>query len=138
MEKTPISQGNTWNTSGDIEAMGTGGVDSLKEAIEEVDELIRKREILSQRFLAEGEKMKTKINNFLSESAPKGDDDSEFARERAELRKKQIEISEMQLNETVGAWRDIALLKKELRDRTKELHEKTSRAEALGRIMEGE
>jgi len=138
MEKGHIPQGNTWNTSDDFGTLGKGRVESLKEAIQEVDELIRKREELSKKFIAEGEKMKTKINNFLSESAPTGEDDSEFARERAELRKKQIEISEMQLNETVGAWRDIALLKKELRDREKELHEKTTRAEALSRILEEE
>ena len=80
--------------------------------------------------------MKANIHNFLLENAPKGEDDSEFTRERAELRKKQIEISELQLNEKINCWRDVALLKKELRENTKELSEKESRAEMIGKILE--
>ncbi len=87
-------------------------------------------------FIKEAEGMKTNINNFLMESSPKGEDDSEFVRERSELRKKQIDISEVQLNEKVGCWRDIALLKRELRDRTKELSEKESRSDAIRKILE--
>ena len=97
--------------------------------------MIEERKILSRRFIKEGEKMKSNINNFLLENAPKGEDDSEFTRERAELRKKQIDISELQLNEKVNAWTDIALLKKEMRESIKELNEKESRAEMLGRIL---
>ena len=70
------------------------------------------------------------------ENAPKGEDDSEFARERSELRKKQIDISEIQLNEKVGCWRDIALLKKELREQERELNQKESRTEMLKEILE--
>ena len=69
------------------------------------------------------------------ENAPKGEDDSEFTRERAELRKKQIDISELQLNEKVGCWRDIALLKRELREWGSELSEKTSRADTIRQIL---
>jgi hypothetical protein len=136
MEKTPISKENTWNTSNGLESMGKGKVDSLKETVEEIQFLIKERTTLSEDFIGEGEKMKSKINNFLLENAPKGEDDSEFARERSELRKKQIDISELQLNEHVGCWRDIALLKKELRDQIKELNQKESRAEMFGKILE--
>jgi hypothetical protein len=142
MENVPISSGisdntlNNWNTSEKFESVGKIKVDSLKETVGEINDLIGERQILSQEFIKEGEKMKREINNFLLENAPKGEDDSEFARERAELRKKQIEISEIQLNEKVGCWRDIALLKRELRDRSKELSEKENRAGMLSRILE--
>jgi hypothetical protein len=126
---------NTWNTSDGFDSVGKAKVDSLKDLITEVDEMVNERVSLSRKFVKEGENMKVKIKNFLLENAPKGEDDSEFARERAELRKKQIEISEMQLNEKIGCWRDIALLKKELRENTKELSEKESRAEMLGKIL---
>ena len=101
-----------------------------------LEEMINERKKLSDRFVQEAEAMKSKINNFLMESAPRGEDDSEFVRERSELRKKQIDISETQLKEQVECWKDIALLKKEFRDRQKELNEKESRAEMLGRILE--
>jgi hypothetical protein len=128
--------GNTWNTSEGFDSVGKAKVDSLKERVTEVETMIGERNTLSRRFIKEGEKMKTNINNFLSENAPKGEDDSEFTRERAELRKKQIDISELQLNEKIGCWRDIALLKKEMRESMKELNEKESRAEMLGKILE--
>ena len=69
------------------------------------------------------------------QNAPAGEDDSEFARERSELRKKKIEISELQLNEKVNCWRDIALLKKEMRESERELNEKKSRSDMLGKIL---
>ena len=129
--------GNTWNTPEDsFESIGKAKVDSLKETVEEIEGMISERKRLSDRFIQEAEAMKSKINNFLMESAPRGEDDSEFVRERSELRKKQIDISETQLREQVECWKDIALLKKEFRDRQKELNEKESRAKMLGRILE--
>ena len=127
---------NTWNTSEGFDSVGKAKVDSLKERVTEVEAMVKERELLSRRFIKEGEKMKTNINNFLLENAPKGEDDSEFTRERAELRKKQMDISELQLNEKVGCWRDIALLKKEMRESVKELNDKESRADMLGKILE--
>ena len=135
MENPEYVADNMWNTSEGLDSMGQANIDSLKELVEEIDTLMKEREKLSDSFIKEGEKMKTNINNFLTENAPKGEDDSEFARERSELRKKQIDLSELQLNEKVGCWRDIALLKKELRENEKELNEKESRADMLGKIL---
>lgn len=130
-----------WNTTETpkreaFEGIGEGKVDSLKETLEEIEYMIKEREALSTKFIKEAEGMKTNINNFLLESSPKGEDDSEFVRERSELRKKQIEISEIQLNEKVGCWRDIALLKRELREQTKELNQKESRSDMIKKILE--
>ncbi|MFH1237963.1 MAG: hypothetical protein ABIH79_01060 [archaeon] len=131
---------NIWNTISDtknnFESVGKAKLDSLKETVIEIEKLIKERGSLSENFINEGEKMKRDIKNFLLENTPRGEDDSEFTRERSDLRKKQIEISELQLNEKVGCWRDIALLKKELRDRTKELSEKINRAEIFERILD--
>ena len=127
---------NTWNTSEGFDSVGKAKVDSLKDQVTEIKTMVGERNVLSRRFIKEGEKMKTNINNFLLENAPKGEDDSEFTRERAELRKKQMDISELQLNEKIGCWRDIALLKKEMRESMKELNEKESRADMLGKILE--
>jgi len=129
---------NLLGSSTDIESLSSSKVESLKEVISEIEDLIKERETLSLSFIKEAEKMKTSINNFLLENAPKGENDSEFARERAELRKKQMDISELQLNERVGSWRDIALLKKELREREKDFREKQSRTEMLSKILEEE
>ncbi len=120
---------------GDL-GVGTGKVDSLKEVISEINDMVGERKKLSGGFFRDAEKMKREISNFLLESAPAGEGDSEFVRERSELRKKQMDVTEMQLNERVGCWRDIALLKKELREREKELSERLNRADMLGKILE--
>ena len=128
---------NIWKTNDDFSSVGKARTDSLKEIIDEIESLIKERQALSEIFIKECDKMKREINNFLLESSPKNNLDlSEFAKERADLRKKQVEISEIQLNEKVGCWQDVALLKKELRDREKELYEKESRAEEIKKILE--
>ncbi len=126
---------NTWNTSNELNSVGKAKLNSLEENIKELENMIEERNTLSKNFIKEGEKMKSNIKTFLIENAPEGEGDSEFARERSELRKKQIEISELQLNEKVNCWRDIALLKKEFRENIKELNEKKSRSDMLGRIL---
>ncbi|MCK4996758.1 hypothetical protein KAS08_00505 [Candidatus Pacearchaeota archaeon] len=133
--QNPI-RGNTWNTSSEnFSSVGQAKIDSLKDVVTEIKEMIGERNTLSGRFIKEGEAMKSSINNFLLENAPKGEDDSEFARERSELRKKQLDISELQLNEKIGCWRDISLLKRELREHNLQINEKTSRAEMLEKIL---
>lgn len=142
MEKSEIGPKypESWNSnSSDDFSVGKAKVESLKDLVDEINDLIVERQKLSAEFIKEGEKMKRDINNFLLESSPKNNQDvSEFAKERADLRKKQIEISEIQLNERVGCWRDIAELKAELREKAKELTEKESRAEEIRKILEEE
>ena len=139
------SDEDIWNTSSptfeqskesDIANFTGAKVDSLKETVEEINEMISQRNSLSLMFIKEAEGLKTNINNFLLESAPKGEEDSEFVRERSELRKKQIELSEIQLNEKVSCWSDVAMLKRELRDRESELNQKESRSDAIRKILE--
>ena len=93
--------GKPWNTQKNFDSVGKAKVSSLKDRLNEIEDMIKEREMLSRKFIKEGEKMKSSIHNFLLENAPKGEDDSEFTRERAELRKKQIEISELQLKEKI-------------------------------------
>lgn len=126
---------NTQNTSDEFASVGKAKLDSIKSNLEELEGMIKERNALSANFVKEGERMKGDIKTFLIENAPEGEGDSEFARERAELRKKQIEISELQLNEKVNCWRDIALLKREMRENLRELNEKKSRSDMLGKIL---
>ena len=126
---------NNWNTSNDIDSVGRAKLDSLENNIKELESMIKERNILSKNFFSEAERMKDGIKAFLRDSAPEGEGDSEFARERSELRKKDIEICELQLNEKVNCWRDIALLKKEFRENIKELNEKKSRSDMLEKIL---
>ncbi len=131
--------GNTYqggfSNEDSLNTLGKVKIDSLKENINEIEDQLSERQDISSEFEKEGEKMKRDINNFLSENSPKGEDDSEFARERAELRRKKIEISEMQLNEKVNCWKDVVLLKKDLREKQKELFERENRMETINQIL---
>ena len=124
---------NSWNTSQDFQKIGKEKIDSLKQLIKELEDLINEREKLSKLLIKEGDSMKEDINKFITENKVVSPED---ARDRNGLRQKQIEISTMQLNEKVTSWKDVALLKKELRDRQKELTDKQDRINMFDKILE--
>ena len=115
--------------------IGKEKITSLKENVKDVNELIQNRETLNKEIFNEGEKIKMEINNLLLENETKKEE--RFApNEKMELVKKKIEITELQLNEKVSCWKDVALLKKELREKTKELNEKEERINSLKNFLE--
>lgn len=121
--------------------LGKEKTESLKQLIKELKELIESREDLSDEIFHEAEKIKTEINNFLLEnqSSKFSDvDPRDEIREKGDLRHKKIEISELQLNEKINCWRDVAMLKKELRIYEKELSERESRQNTLNKLMDNE
>ena len=130
-----LENGETsWNTSGEesFQKVGREKVDSLRKSIEEIEELIGNREKLSKEIFNEAEKVKVEISNFFVQN-PTGEQE---VREKIALKHKQVEISELQLKEKVNCWQDVAQLKKELREREKELSEKQGRIEMLDKILE--
>lgn len=114
-----------------LQKVGSERINSLKESVHEIGFLIKEREMLSKTITEEADKIKNSIENFLLTNKAS---DTDGFRERNGLRQKQIEISELELNEKVNCWRDVALLKKELRERQKELTEKQERMAILGEI----
>ena len=137
MEFKDISLEKPRNTSDSLENIGKEKLDSLKEAIEEIGELIFSRKKLSKRIFEEAEKEKRAIDNFILEVDAKNSvSEVDDVREKIALRQKRVELSELQLNEKVSSWKDIALLKKELREKQRELNEKQGRLDMFGKILE--
>ena len=131
MEIKDISlNGKPCNTS---EIVGKGNTDSMKEAVRELNQLIKERESLSNDFSLDAEKIKSEISNFIAEIKTSN---PEVIKEKVTLKQKQIEISELQLKEKVNCWQDIAKLKQELRERELGLNEKQGRMDVLDRILE--
>lgn len=106
-------------------------VDSLQSAIIDINSLINERSKLSTDLLKDIDKLKTDFGNFVLEAG-----NSILLPEKLELRKKLLEIEEIRLKEKLDSWRDISALKKELRERQKELSEKEANISAIERIME--
>lgn len=131
------NQEKPWNTSGEnFQDIGKEKIISLKKEIREINELIENREKLSKEIFREADKVKMEINNFLAETRPAHPISPEDSRDRVMLKQKQVEIAEMQLKEKISCWQDIATLKKELREREKELADKESRLKMLDKILE--
>jgi DNA primase large subunit len=109
----------------------------LKKAISEIKQLIEERKKLSLEFIKEGEAIKSEISNLIltNESTLRALGQNEALIEKNALRNKKVEISELQLNEKIDCWKDIALLKKELRIYEKELSEKEGRIKELNNIL---
>jgi DNA repair exonuclease SbcCD ATPase subunit len=119
--------------------IGREKIESLKNAVSEINLLIKERENLSQILFNECEKIKTEINNFVFENEALEEnvsDPRDLIKEKNNLRHKKIEISEMQLNEKVSCWKDVAVLKKELRENERELAEKEERLQTLNKFLE--
>lgn len=123
-----------------MEAVGKERIDSLKKAIQEIKHLIEERKKLSFEFIKEGEEIKSEISNLIleNESTLRAFGQNEALIEKNALRNKKVEISELQLNEKINCWKDVALLKKELRIYEKELSEKQSRMSELNNILNEE
>jgi len=118
--------------------VGKSKIDALKNSISEIHEMIQSRERLSRKIHVEGENLKSEIKGYLSENEKMQIASSDPTREKNDLRHKKIEISELQMNEKIGCWKDIALLKKELREYERELTEKEDRMKMFEKIMGAE
>jgi hypothetical protein len=123
-----------------LDVVGQERVDSLKTAIHEIKQLVDERKKLSLEFIKEGEDLKSEITNLIieNESTLRALGQNEALIEKNSLRNKKVEISELQLNEKINCWKDIAMLKKELRIYEKELSEKESRIKELNDIFNEE
>ena len=113
---------------------------NIKGVIDDINELIDKRQKLTSELFSDIDKTNIEINNSLLElktiiNSPNVNKD-ELIRAQLELRKKLIELEEVRMQEKVNNWRDIALLKKELRDRVREFKEKETSVSLLDKILE--
>ena len=126
---------NEFNSHDTIKNVGKEKVASLKKTISEINEMIEEREDLTNEIIKEGEKVKADLDKFISDIKGDLSRESEVEKVKGDLRKKKVEISEMQINEKVSAWKDIALLKKELREKQRELDEREGRMKMLDKIL---
>lgn len=118
--------------SGDniIKGNQEGKVESVQEAVNDINAMLTQREVLHNELLGHVESLQSFITNNMP-SASQGD-----ASMLRELMKKRIELEELKLAEKVNRWRDIANLKRELREHMKELRDRQGKASLLDRIMD--
>ncbi|MCA9488171.1 MAG: hypothetical protein KC516_04385 [Nanoarchaeota archaeon] len=115
--------------------VGKEKIESLKRIVSEIKVLIKERESLSKSINSECEKIKTEINNFLLDNEALPADERDAMKEKNDLRAKKIAISELQLNEKIDCWKDVGILKRELRAYERELLEKEARLNSLNKLL---
>ncbi len=138
LEQMKIPEISNFSNGNSIISIGQEKIDSLRNSIIEIQKLIEEREQLSENFATDGNEIKLEIDNLLIENEASGKNlaaDKDFMIEKNALRNKRVEISELQLNEKINCWKDIALLKKELRQYEMELTEKESRMKEINDLM---
>ena len=106
-------------------------ISSIVETINEINELIDERKELSKAILSEIDKINSTIESALIQLST-----NENISEQLKMRQKQIEIEELKLKERLDCWRDIALLKRELRERLREERKKEKKIDVFDELSE--
>ncbi|MBN1275091.1 hypothetical protein JXA12_02265 [Candidatus Woesearchaeota archaeon] len=123
---------NYTNTSMDdlLQDLQGAKIMNIKEVIEDIEILIAERQSLQQEVFGDIDKIMMQMNNFLAAAGDKID-----TVKQAELREKLLDIEAFKLNEKINAFRDIAALKKELRDRMHEYREQEHSAGMIEHLL---
>ncbi|MBD3361175.1 hypothetical protein GF358_00075 [Candidatus Woesearchaeota archaeon] len=101
-----------------------------KEAIKDIEQQIATREQIHKEVLEELEKIKIELNNLMLSTSDMEE------QEKQRIRQKQTDIEQLKVKEIIDKWKDIALLKKELRERMQEFKEKESKTEMMAKLLE--
>jgi predicted nucleotidyltransferase len=105
---------------------------SIKEVIDDINELIGVREKLQKEVFGDIDKALSSINNFLNTRSSQVGPTEELS-----IREKLLDLETFRMQEKINAFRDIAALKKELRDRVQEYKEQEHNATVLDNLLQG-
>ncbi len=114
-----------------LKEMNEGKIMTMQEMIDDIDQLIEEREKLKEEVFNDIDSLLMNINNFLTTIGDKID-----AVEKLKLQEKLINVQEFKLQEKINAFRDIAALKKERRDRIQEFKEQQHKSSLIDKIVE--
>lgn len=133
-------QGNKINdfATGVVEKIGQTNLQSLRECIDDLNQQIKNRIELHNSLLSDMTSQEVEVNNFINQFPTDEGGDVTTLREVITLKAKVIEISQARRAEKLQCWQDIAKLKEELRENTRELNEKQSRMNMLDSILSEE
>lgn len=102
---------------------------SLQQEINDIDELINKRDVLHKEIFNDLDEVKTILRN---QEIDAGVEPSRLA----DIRRKSVDLEELKIQEKLNHWRDIADLKKELRERMKEFRDSQNKTNLLDSLIE--
>lgn len=118
------------NVSELLNAVQQNKVSLTREAVSDIQAQIQLREQLHLQILDELDSVKTQLSNMILSTSNMEE------QEKSRLRQKQIELEQFKVKEKIDKWKDIAILKRELRDRLKEFKETESKTEMMSKLLE--
>ena len=115
----------------------TDKVGLLNESIEDLQEMIINRENLHKEMMNNLDEIDAFINNSMPDQGAASSEAMKIRQDLIkELLKKKVEIEESKIEEKLNFWRDVALLKKELREHMKEFRDMESKTSMIDNILE--
>ena len=115
-----------------INSLNTDKIDNIKQLIIEINEMIEERKILSRNLINSYEGLLSRINSIIGRLP------QENFREEIILHDKAVNVEEAKIKEQLDCWRDIALLKKELREVLREFREQESMQNTYSSLLGGD
>ena len=120
-----------------FDTMQSEKLESLKASIEDIQEAIKMRKQLSDEMVRKFDNAIVDTDNFIIK-LHEVDRRSELIRgEQMRIKQKQMDFESKKIEEQVNCWRDVALLKKELREHLQEFRERENRSNMIDSILDG-
>ena len=116
-------------------------LDSVKELITDIETMMTNRKDLNKEIISHLDKVNLSLDNSILElrSAMNNTNitnSGEVIKALSELKKEKVQLEELKSAEKLNFWRDIATLKKELREHIQELREKESKSDLIDNLLE--
>jgi hypothetical protein len=121
---------NDSSVDGLLKDLQGGKMMSMKEVMDDINTLIEERLALKKEVFGDADKILMKMDNFLTSRADRLEPVEEVT-----IKEKLLDIESFKLQEKINAFRDIAALKKELRDRTQEFKEKENNINIIDQLL---
>ena len=103
-----------------LDGLNTEKIENIQQVIDEIHELIKEREKLSSKLINSYEGLLSRMNSTINRIP------QENLKEEILLQEKIVNVEEAKIKEHLDCWRDIALLKRELREVLREFREQES------------
>lgn len=109
---------------------------SIKESIADIEAQMLQRTELSQDQQKSIDKIINSVDKIIAEVDAYGKGVIEYTDIRKEMLKKKFDLLQAKSQEQLNLWKDVSLLKKELREHLKELREIESKGNMLDDLLE--
>ena len=116
-------------------------VESVKEMVRDIEIMMINRKELNKEIIEHLDKVSLSLDNSILELRSAMNNTNitnsvEVIKALSELRKEKVQLEELKSAEKLNFWRDVAMLKKELREHIKELREKESKSGLIDSLLE--